>query len=166
MTINVYHSYPQSTGTVLARSADPAEAPAIAPGYLRAAADRQALVAGLRLARRLFDLQALRAWSDEETLPGPAVASDEQLLAYAVERGVSGYHLVGTCRMGGDAASVVDPQLRVRGVAGLRVIDASVLPTCTSGNSNAPTLMVAEKGAALVLADARSAHPVSERAVA
>jgi choline dehydrogenase len=155
MTISVYHSYPDSTGTVQARSADAADAPAISPNYLSAAADRDALVAGLRLARRIFSMPALQQWAVEETLPGAAVDRDEQWLAYARAKGVSGYHLVGTCRMGGQDA-VVDPRLRVRGVQGLRVIDASVLPSCTSGNSNAPTLMLAEKGAAMVLADAEA----------
>lgn len=155
MTINVFHSYPRSTGTVLARSADAAEAPAIAPGYLQAPEDRQALVAGLRIARRLFAMPALQRWARQETLPGPQVESDEDLLAYAAANGVSGYHLVGTCRMGGDADSVVDPQLRVRGVDGLRIADASVLPSGTSGNSHAPTLMAAEKASSLLLADAR-----------
>lgn len=129
--------------------------PAIVPGYLADPEDRRATLAGLRLARRIFDAPALRRWSVQETLPGARTASDDELLAYAREKGVSGYHLVGTCRMGGDARSVVDPSLRVRGVGGLRVIDASVMPSCTSGNSHAPTLMVAERGADLVLEDAR-----------
>ncbi|MBA2961064.1 MULTISPECIES: GMC family oxidoreductase [Ramlibacter] len=155
MTISVYQSYPHSTGSVRARTADAADAPAITPCYLSAAADGEALLAGLRLARRLFSMPALQQWGVEETLPGAAVDSDTEWLDYARARGVSGYHLVGTCRMGG-ADAVVDPRLRVRGVQRLRVIDASVLPTTTSGNSNAPTLMVAEKGAAMVLADAQA----------
>jgi len=154
MTINVYHSFPDSRGTVQARTADAADAPAIRPGYLTAPADEAVMLAGLRLARRIFSMPALRRWGVQETLPGPAVESDEALLRYARENGVCGYHLVGTCRMGGGADAVVDARLRVRGVQGLRVIDASVLPTGTSGNSNAPTLMTAEKGAAMVLEDA------------
>ncbi|MES3000352.1 MAG: GMC family oxidoreductase N-terminal domain-containing protein [Pseudomonadota bacterium] len=157
MTISVYQSYPQSSGWVRAQSSDASDAPAITPSYLSEPADGQALLAGLRLARRLFSMPALRRWGVEETLPGPAVDSDDALLNYARAKGVSGYHLVGTCRMGGDAHSVVDPQLRVRDVTGLRVVDASILPSCTSGNSNAPTLMVAEKGAAMILADAARA---------
>ncbi|MDO9165694.1 MAG: GMC family oxidoreductase N-terminal domain-containing protein [Rhodoferax sp.] len=154
MTINVYQSYPESIGTVQARSPDAAEAPAIAPNYLSTPADREALLAGLKLARHIFSMPALKKWGVQETLPGVEAQNDEQWLAYARAKGVSGYHLVGTCRMGG-ADAVVDPQLRVRGVQSLRVIDASILPTCTSGNSNAPTLMVAEKGAAMLLADAK-----------
>jgi choline dehydrogenase len=155
MTISVYPSYPRSRGNVCARSADPQDPPAIMPNYLAAPEDATALVAGLRLARRLFAMPALRRWSVGETLPGAQVETDAQWTTYARTKGVSGYHLVGTCRMGGDAASVVDPTLRVRGVTGLRVVDASILPSCTSGNTNAPTLMVAEKGAAMVLEDAR-----------
>jgi choline dehydrogenase len=128
--------------------------PAIVPNYLSAPADGKALIAGLRLARSLFSMPSLRRWGVVETLPGPAVETDDALLDYARAKGVSGYHLVGTCRMGG-GDSVVDPQLKVRGVAGLRVIDASILPSCTSGNSNAPTIMVAEKGAAMILAEAQ-----------
>ena len=154
MTIACYQSYPESRGTVLARSADPAEAPAITPNYLSVESDREGLLAGLALARKLFSMPALRQWSQHETLPGAAVTSRDEWLAYAMANGVSGYHMVGTCRMGGDTDAVVDPALRLRGVHGLRVIDASVLPSCTSGNSNAPTLMLAEKGAAMVLADA------------
>ena len=154
MTISVYQSYPESTGSVRVCSADAAQMPAITPNYLSAAGDHSALLAGLRLARHIFSMPALRRWGVAETLPGPAIASDEQLLGYAREKGVSGYHLVGTCRMGASTDAVVDPQLKVRGVLGLRVIDASILPSCTSGNSNAPTIMVAEKGASMILADA------------
>ncbi|MDM0014830.1 GMC family oxidoreductase N-terminal domain-containing protein [Variovorax sp. J22P168] len=154
MTISVYQSYPESHGQVRARSPDASQAPSITPRYLSAPGDQDVLLSGLRLARSIFSMPALRRWGVAETLPGADVASDAQLLAYAREKGVSGYHLVGTCRMGGDDGSVVDPQLKVRGTRGLRVIDASILPSCTSGNSNAPTLMVAEKGADMVLADA------------
>jgi choline dehydrogenase len=98
-------------------------------------------------------MPALMRFAKQETLPGNDVASDDALLDYALARGVSGYHMVGTCRMGGTADAVVDPRLRVRGLQGLRVIDASVLPGCTSGNANAPTIMVAEKGAQMLLAD-------------
>lgn len=154
MTINVYRSFPASTGTVLARSPDVGVAPAITPNYMSAAEDRQALVAGLRLARNIFSQPALRKWGVQETLPGTAVQSDQEWLRYAREKGVSGYHLLGTCRMGGDENAVVDPQLKVRGVRGLRVIDASIFPSSTSGNTNAPTIMAAEKGAAMILAEA------------
>lgn len=154
MTIAVYHSFPESQGHVRAKSRDPAMAPAIVPHYLKAAEDRQAVLSGLKLARKILSMPALKAWCVHETMPGVDVQSDDQLLAYAAAKGVSGYHLVGTCQMGQHAMAVVDPRLRVHGVAGLRVVDASVLPSGTSGNSNAPTLMVAEKGADMILADA------------
>ena len=157
MTLSIYHSFPESRGSVRVRSLDPAESPAIAPGYLRTPEDRAALLSGLRLGRRLFGMPALKRWVLQETLPGKEVNSEDDLLDYALSKGVSGYHLVGSCRMGSDPDAVVDPRLKVRGVEALRVIDASILPSCTSGNSNAPTLMVAERGAAMVLADARSA---------
>jgi choline dehydrogenase len=151
MTMSVYHSFPDSVGHVRIRSTDAAVAPAITPNYLSAEGDRRALLAGLRTARRIFGMPPLARWGIRETLPGETLETDEQLLDYARNTGVSGYHLVGTCQMGAESASVVDPRLRVRGVEGLRVIDASVLPSGTSGNSNAPTLMVAEKGAAMML---------------
>jgi choline dehydrogenase len=100
-------------------------------------------------------MPALSRWGIQETLPGSVTQSDAQWIDYAREKGVSGYHLVGTCRMGGHDNAVVDPQLRVRGLQGLRVVDASILPSCTSGNSNAPTMMLAEKGAEMILAAAR-----------
>lgn len=153
MTISVYQTSPGSSGSVHARSGSMRDAPRITPNYLSCEQDRRALVAGLRKAREVFSMSALARWTTTETLPGSDTRSDEQLLDYAFAKGVSGYHLVGTCRMGG-ADAVVDPCLRVRGVEGLRVIDASVMPTCTTGNTNAPTLMIAEKGAAMVLADA------------
>lgn len=153
MTLSVYQCRPESSGSVLARSRNVQDAPRITPNYLSCEADRQALIAGLRKAREVFAMSALARWTTEETLPGPSTESDEQLLEYAMSKGVSGYHLVGTCRMGGETA-VVDPSLKVRGVEGLRVIDASVMPTCTTGNTNAPTMMIAEKGAAMVLTDA------------
>jgi choline dehydrogenase len=153
MTIACYHSFPESTGHVRIRAADVAVPPAITPNYLSAVEDREACLAGLRLARKVLSMPALKRWSAHETMPGEARQTDGELLDYARAKGVSGYHLVGTCRMGAPGDSVVDPRLRVRGVEGLRVVDASVLPSGTSGNSNAPTLMTAEKGAAMILAD-------------
>jgi choline dehydrogenase len=155
MTISVYQSYPQSKGSVRIRSTDPLQMPSIHPNYLSEAGDCSALLAGLRLARQIFSMPALSRWGIQETLPGSVTQSDAQWIDYAREKGVSGYHLVGTCRMGGHDSAVVDPQLRVRGLQGLRVVDASILPSCTSGNSNAPTMMLAEKGAEMILAAAR-----------
>ena len=155
MTISVYQSYPESNGSVRIRSTDPSQMPSIQPNYLSEPGDCSALLAGLRLAREIFSMPALSRWGIKETLPGTATQSDAQWIDYARKKGVSGYHLVGTCRMGTSENAVVDPQLRVKGLKGLRVVDASILPSCTSGNSNAPTLMVAEKGAEMILADAR-----------
>lgn len=160
MTISVYQSYPQSQGSVRIRSLDASRMPSIEPNYLSETGDCQALVAGLRLAREIFSMPALSQWGIEETLPGKATQSDAQWLEYARAKGVSGYHLVGTCRMGAREHAVVDPQLKVYGLLGLRVVDASILPSCTSGNSNAPTLMVAEKGAAMILADAAAGEAI------
>jgi choline dehydrogenase len=146
---------PESRGSILARSADPTEYPAIRPNYLSAPRDVDAMVAGLRLARKIFAAPSWTAHSDGEVRPGPKANADAQLADYARASAGSVFHPVGTCRMGADAASVVDPRLRVRGIGGLRVIDASIMPTVTTGNTNAPTIMIAEKGAAMIRADAR-----------
>nr|WP_280846027.1 GMC family oxidoreductase N-terminal domain-containing protein [Neoroseomonas nitratireducens] len=149
MTIGVWQCRPESRGFVRARSADPRQAPAIQPNYLMAEEDRAAAVAGLRLSRRLLGTGALAPWSAEETAPGPQKESEDDLLAYARARGSTVYHLCGTCRMGGDDAPLA-PDLRLRGIAGLRVADASVMPRIVSANTNATTMMIAEKAAALV----------------
>ena len=153
MTISVYHSYPPSTGTVCARSPDAAIAPAILPNYLSAPEDRDALLAGLRFARHILSMPPLRKWGVEETLPGPSFSSDEDLRLRARERRF-GYHLVGTCRMGGDLGSVVDPRLNVRGVRALRVVMHPCPAELHVRNSNGPTIMGRRKAATMVLADA------------
>jgi choline dehydrogenase len=146
---------PESRGTILAKSADPNEYPAIRPNYLSAQRDVDVMVAGLKIARQIFASPKWMAHSVAELRPGPRAVSDLELADYARTGGASVFHPVGTCRIGADAASVVDPGLRVRGIAGLRVIDASVMPTVTTGNTNAPTIMIAEKGAAMIREDAR-----------
>jgi choline dehydrogenase len=157
MTCGVWQLRPESIGHVRARSADPDQAPAIQPNYLTAAEDCRAAIEGLRWARRLLGTKALEAWCCPETQPGPGCENDAALLAYARARGSTVYHAVGTCRMGLDPLAVVAPDLRLRGITGLRVVDASVMPTMISGNTNAATLMIAEKAADLVLADHRAA---------
>ena len=147
---------PESRGSILARSADPSEYPAIRPNYLSAPRDVDAMVTGLRLARRIFATPSWMAHSDGEVRPGPNANSDIELADYARANAGSVFHPVGTCRMGADAASVVDSRLRVRGIDGLRVIDASIMPTVTTGNTNAPTIMIAEKGANMIREDARA----------
>jgi choline dehydrogenase len=147
---------PESRGMILAKSADPKEYPAIRPNYFSAQRDVDVMVAGLKVARQIFASPRWMAHSVAELRPGPETVSDPELADYARTGGASVFHPVGTCRMGADAASVVDPRLRVRGIAGLRVIDASVMPTVTTGNTNAPTIMIAEKGAAMIREDARA----------
>lgn len=153
-TFSVCQLRPSSRGTILARSASLLEAPAIQPNYLSAEADRQTAIAAVRLARRLARSRALQPYLCEEYRPGPAYGdSDEDLLAFARDYGATIFHPVGTCRMGNDAAAVVDARLRVRGVQGLRVIDASIMPTIPSGNTHIPTVMIGERGADFILED-------------
>jgi choline dehydrogenase len=148
---------PESRGHVRIRSADPRAAPAIQPRYLSARKDRDVMVAGLRALRRIIASPALKSFIEAEHEPGPACASDEDLLDFARRRGSTTYHPTSTCRMGDDPAAVVDARLRVRGFDHLRVIDASIMPALVSGNTNAATIMIAEKGADMIMADARTA---------
>ena len=149
-TLLMNQSRPESRGSIHATSADPRAAPSIRPNYLTAPVDREAMVAGLRLLRQIGEASAFDAFRAEEVRPGPSAESEEALLAYAEEKASTMYHPVGTCRMGTDDGAVVDGELRVRGVGGLRVVDASVMPTLVSGNTNAPTIMIAEKAADLM----------------
>lgn len=150
-TFSVCQLRPESRGSVHARSPDPLTPPAIRPGYLTAELDQRTAVAGLRFARRLASASALQAYLSEEYRPGKAARSDEDLLQFARDYGVTIFHPVGSCRMGSDEMAVVDQQLRVHGLAGLRVVDASIMPTLVSGNTNAPTIMIAEKAAEMIL---------------
>jgi choline dehydrogenase len=141
---------PLSRGYVEAKSNRPGDMPAINPRYLSEESDRRAIIGGLRFARRLFAAPALKQFVREETLPGSQVQTDDELLDYARRNGSTCYHASCTCMMGSHPTSVVDSELRVHGIDGLRVIDASVMPAVTSTNTNAPTIMIAEKGAALI----------------
>ena len=143
---------PKSRGTVRLASADPLAAPTIDPRYGEADGDLELLVEGLRIARRIAAQNALAPFRGPEHLPGEAATSDQALLAHLREWAFTLYHPVGTCKMGVDDDAVVDPRLRVRGIDNLRVADASILPTITRGNTNAPTLAIAEKAADLILA--------------
>ncbi|MHB8666189.1 MAG: GMC family oxidoreductase [Burkholderiales bacterium] len=153
-TASVCNLRPVSRGHVRIKSPDPRAHPAIMLNYLSAPPDRSIAVESLRLTRRIvLGTQAMQKYAPVEFLPGPAFQTDEELLVAAGNVGTTIFHPVGTCKMGraDDAAAVVDPQLRVRGVERLRVIDASVMPAITSGNTNSPTLMIAERGAMMVL---------------
>jgi choline dehydrogenase len=156
MTSGVWQMRPLSRGHVEARSPLPSDQPSINPRYLDDERDRRAIIGGLRLVRRWFQAPALARYVVAENLPGPDVQTDDELLAYARQTGTTVFHASCSCRMGPDAMSVVDDQLRVHGLAGLRVIDASVMPAVTSTNTNAPTIMIAEKGAAMIQAAARA----------
>ena len=142
---------PVSTGSVRLVSSDPTAAPLIDPGYLRCAADVDALAAGLERCREMGQATALDDWREAELFPGPDVRTREELRAYVRWSGATIYHPVGTCRMGVDETAVVDPELRVLGIDGLRVADASIMPLITSANTHAPTVMIGERAADLVL---------------
>jgi len=157
MAISVIQSHPESTGTIRARTADPEDDPAIQPNYLSAEIDRRAVVAGLRVVRKLFAAPSLAKWSSHETRPGPSAITDEDLLDFARSAGTPGLHFCSSCRMGTDERAVVTPDLKVRGLEGLRVIDASIMPGCSSGNTHAPVLMIGEKGAAIMLKERSAA---------
>jgi choline dehydrogenase len=143
---------PDSRGYVRIKSRDPRMPPAIQPNYLSSRRDRDTVVDGLKLLRRVMQQPAMRRYIAEERAPGPRCASDADLLAFARETGTTVYHPTSTCRMGADPAAVVDAQLRVRGCERLRVVDASIMPTVVSGNTNAAVVMIAEKGADIILA--------------
>ena len=154
-TASVCNLRPQSRGHVRIASPDPAAHPEIRPNYLSAEEDRQVAAESIKLTRRIVAQPAMQQYSPEEFRPGPDIQSDDDLARAAGDIGTTIFHPVGTCRMGADEAAVVDPRLRVNGIAGLRVADASVMPTITSGNTNAPTLMIAEKAAAMIREDWR-----------
>jgi choline dehydrogenase len=165
-TAAVWQCHPASRGRVAIRSTDPTDAPVIEPRYLSAEIDRRILVAGVRMLRRIYGQPSFRELFDAEMLPGASCKYDEDLLDFARKAGGTVFHCVGTCRMGDadDPGAVVDAELRVRGVDGLRVVDASVMPTITSANTNAASLMIGERGARLILEDAPSPRARGEGA--
>jgi choline dehydrogenase len=152
-TAAAWQCHPASRGRLAIRSTDPTEAPTIEPRYLDEEIDRRTLVAGIRMLREIYRQPSFRDLFDAEMLPGADARYDEDLLDFARSAGGTVFHCVGTCRMGdaNDADAVVDPTLRVRGVESLRVIDASVMPTVTSANTNAASLMIGERGARMIL---------------
>jgi choline dehydrogenase len=158
ITVSACNLQPTSRGTVRIRSAEPSEAPAIAPNYLATDEDREVAADAIRTTRRLMRQPALTPYHPQEYLPGPSVGDDDASLAKAAgDIGTTIFHPVGTAKMGtaNDPSAVVDERLRLYGIARLRVIDASVMPTITSGNTNTPTAMIAEKGASMILEDSR-----------
>jgi len=149
-TASVCNLRPTARGHVRIASPDPRAYPAITPNYLSTEEDRRTAIAALRLTRRIVTgTEALKKHEPEEFMPGPAFQTDEELLKAAGDVGTTIFHPVGTCKMGraSDPTAVVDPAFRVRGIDRLRVIDASIMPTITSGNTNSPTVMIAERGA-------------------
>ncbi|MDX2238921.1 MAG: choline dehydrogenase [Hyphomonadaceae bacterium] len=157
---NVYQLRPQSRGSIRLASSDPRDKPIIDPNYLSAEEDRRCLRDGVRLARAIAEQAPLTPWRGDELAPGRAVESDSEIDDWVRANANTIFHPVGTCRMGGDDHAVLDAALRVRGVAALRVVDASAMPRIISGNTAAPTMMIAEKAAALILAPAQEASAV------
>lgn len=155
VTMSVCQLRPESRGHIIIRSPDPTHYPAIHPNYLSETLDQETAVAAMRMARQLVDTRAFSRYVVEEKLPGRHVQSDAELLDMARKISQTIYHPTSTCRMGRDEMSVVDERLRVHGIKGLRVADASIMPTIVSGNTNAPTIMIGEKASDMILEDAR-----------
>jgi choline dehydrogenase len=155
MTLTVYQCRPESKGSIHAQSADPAESPAIRPNFLGEEYDQRVLIDGMRIGRRIVENHAMDKYRAHALNPKDGIHRDDEWLQFARENGQTTYHVIGTCKMGNDPMAVVDDTLRVRGIDGLRVVDASVMPTVTSGNTNAPVIMIAEKASDMIKAAAR-----------
>src|SRR5712664_2636132 len=152
MNVNVLRS--ESTGSIHVKSPDPAEPPAIRFNFLSTAHDRAGVLAAIRKGRELMATSPLKEVTGEEIAPGAHLQTDDELLDWVKKNAETTYHPVGTCKMGSDPMAVVDDQLRVHGMQGLRVADASIMPTLTSGNTNAPSIMIGEKASRMMLAAA------------
>jgi choline dehydrogenase len=154
MTLAVYQCRPESKGSIHAKSADPAAAPAIRPNFLSEDLDCRTVIAGMKIGRGIVNSAAMDRYRAFEMNPGDKCQTDDELLEFARLNGQTTYHVTGTCKMGQDPMAVVDDELRVHGLAGLRVVDASIMPTLVSGNTNAAVIMIAEKGADMIKAAA------------
>jgi choline dehydrogenase len=166
ITASVCNLRPESRGRVILNSADSRAAPLIAPNYLATEEDRRVAVESLRLTRRIVSQHAMAEFGPSEFMPGSQYQSDDELVEAAGQVGTTIFHPVGTCQMGQGPESVVSARLAVHGIDRLRVVDASIMPTITSGNTNSPTIMIAEKAADMILADARSRLDVQVNAAA
>jgi choline dehydrogenase len=155
--VSVCQLRPESRGFVRIKSADPLAAPAIQPRYLTAQLDRDTLLAGMRLLQRIMRQPAMAYYVAEERVPPRSASSDDDLMRFARSTSTTVFHPTSTCRMGSDTTAVVDERLRVRGIERLRVVDASIMPTVVSSNTNAAVVMIAEKGSDMILADAKAA---------
>jgi len=151
----VYQLRPESRGELKLKSPDPAAAPAMHPNYLSTENDRRTIVDGLKLARRLLATPDMQHFIASEYIPGVQVQTDDELLAYVRQYGSTVFHPTSTCKMGSDAMAVVDATLRVHGLEGLRVVDASIMPAVVSGNTNAAAIMIAEKAADMMRGEMR-----------
>ena len=154
MAAGVYRVRPSATGTMMLNSKDPKAAPSFTPNFLTHPEDVKAMISGIRYIRRIMAQEPIASRTTGEKLPGAHLQSDDQLLAFMQQHGSCAFHPTGTCKMGRDPLAVVDERLRVRGIRRLRVIDASIMPRVTSGNTNAPCIMIGEKGADMILRDA------------
>jgi len=152
-TSAVWQCHPESRGRLDITSPDPAADPMIAPNYLSHELDQKTIIEGIRILRDIYQKPSFSSLWEEEIVPGAHIQTDDEILDAARNGGGTVYHCVGTCRMGNDKDAVVDPQLRVRGIDRLRVVDASIMPLITSANTNAPTYMIAEKAADMIMSD-------------
>ena len=157
MAASVYRLRPAASGTVTLKSADPGHSPAFTTNFLTHPDDNRAVIQGIRMIRKIMATEPIASRVTGEKIPGPEVQTDDQIFRFMQAHGSSAFHPSGTCKMGNDPLAVVDERLRVRRVRGLRVIDASIMPHVTSGNTNAPTMMIAEKGADMIAQDAERA---------
>ncbi|TAL93152.1 MAG: choline dehydrogenase [Paraburkholderia sp.] len=160
MGVSVYLLRPRATGTITLSSADPAQPPVFRPNFLTNEEDNRAMIAGVRQIRQIMTTQPIASRVVDEQMPGPHVQTDDEMLAWMAQTGNSAHHQAGTCKMGRDRLAVVDERLRVRGVDRLRVVDASIMPHLTSGNTNAPAIMIGTKAVDLITQDSRGRREI------